>query len=299
MKGNPCDPPLIPLVGGTADIQLLDPINSEIRSTCNDLTILWAGVDSIQEVIIQYSADNGATWNLLTDKAKGLKYIWSSDELKKLSTNGQYKIRVGLPPSKTFVWAKNIGGTLTDSSVSIALSPDGQYSYVAGNFEGNGSFDSKPMVSISGSRDGFFAKLDVGGNVEFVKNVGGPGADAVTGIAAGDNNAAYVTGHFIGESTFGFVTKRSSSLTGRNFFMARVEPDGGTVIVQTLGATVINPTAEAYGERIAWEQFEKRVYVEGMYKGVLTATMRDGTKATITNRTQPIVWKPFTAVFDQ
>lgn len=298
MKGNPCDPPLIPLVGGTADIQLLDPINSEIRSTCNDLTILWAGVDSIQEVIIQYSADNGATWNLLTDKAKGLKYIWSSDELKKLSTNGQYKIRVGLPPSKTFVWAKNIGGTLTDSSVSIALSPDGQYSYVAGNFEGNGSFDSKPMASISGSRDGFFAKLDVGGNVEFVKNVGGPGADAVTGIAAGDNNAAYVTGHFIGESTFGFVTKRSSSLTGRNFFMARVEPDGGTVIVQTLGATVINPTAEAYGERIAWEQFEKRVYVEGMYKGVLTATMRDGTKATITNRTQPIVWKPFTAVFD-
>jgi len=78
IKGNPCDPPLIPLVGGTSDIQLLDPINSEIRSTCNDLTILWAGVDSTQEVIIQYSADNGVTWNLLTDKAKGLKYIWSS-----------------------------------------------------------------------------------------------------------------------------------------------------------------------------------------------------------------------------
>jgi len=298
IKGNPCDPPLIPLVGGAADIQLLDPINSEIRSTCNDLTILWAGVDSTQEVIIQYSADNGATWNLLTDKAKGLKYIWSSDELKKLSTKGQYKIRVGLPPSKTYVWVKNIGGTLTDSSVSLALSPDGQFSYVAGNFEGNASFDGKPMVSTSGSRDGFFAKLDVGGNVQFVKNVGGPGTDAVTGIAAGDNNAAYVTGHFIGEATFGFVTKKSSSLTGRNFFMSRIEPDGGTIIVHTLGATATNPTAEAYGERIAWDPFEKRVYVEGMYKGVLTATMRDGTKATITNRTQPLVWKPFTAVFD-
>jgi len=273
IKGNPCGPPLIPLVGGAADIQLLDPINSEIRSTCNDLTILWAGVDSTQEVIIQYSADNGATWNLLTDKAKGLKYIWSSDELKKLSTKGQYKIRVGLPPSKTYVWVKNIGGTLTDSSVSLALSPDGQFSYVAGNFEGNASFDGKPMVSTSGSRDGFFAKLDVGGNVQFVKNVGGPGTDAVTGIAAGDNNAAYVTGHFIGEATFGFVTKKSSSLTGRNFFMSRIEPDGGTIIVHTLGATATNPTAEAYGERIAWDPFEKRVYVEGMYKGVLTATM--------------------------
>ena len=179
--------------------------------------------------------------------------------MKKLSTKGQYKIRVGLPPSKTYVWVKNIGGTLTDSSVSLALSPDGQFSYVAGNFEGNASFDGKPMVSTSGSRDGFFAKLDVGGNVQFVKNVGGPGTDAVTGIAAGDNNAAYVTGHFIGEATFGFVTKKSSSLTGRNFFMSRIEPDGGTIIVHTLGATATNPTAEAYGERIAWDPFEKRV----------------------------------------
>jgi Mg-chelatase subunit ChlD len=298
IQGNPCNPPLIPLVGGSADIQLLDPINSEIRSTCNDLTILWAGVDSTQEVIIQYSADNGVTWNLLTDKATGLKYIWSSEELKKLSTNGQYKIRVGLPPSKTYVWVKNVGGTLTDSSVSIALSPDGQNSFIAGNFEGNGSFDGKPLASNSGSRDGFFAKLDIGGNVQFAKNIGGPGLDAITGIAAGDNDIAYITGHFVGESTFGFVNKKSSSLTGKNFFMARVEADGATVIVNTLGATTINPTAEAYGERIAWDPFEKRVYVEGMYKGVLTATMRDGTRAQISNRTQPIVWKPFTAVFD-
>ena len=298
LSGTPCDPPLIPLVGGAADIVLLDPINSEIRSTCNDLTILWGGVDSTQEVIIQYSSDNGTNWSLLTDKGTGLKYVWPSDELKKLSTKGQYKIRVGLPPSKTYVWAKNIGGTLTDSSVSIALSPDGQNSFIAGVFEGVGSFDSKPMSSVSGSKDGYFARLDVGGNVDFVKGIGGPGADAVAGIAAGDNQVAYATGQFVGSATFGFVNKNSGSLTGKNFFMTRIEPDGGTVIVQVLGATATNPTAEAYGERIAWEPFEKRVYVEGQFKGVLTATMRDGTKATITNRSQPLVWKPFTAIFD-
>lgn len=298
IEGVPCDPPLIPLVGGAADIVLLDPINSEIRSTCNDLTILWGGVDSTQEVIIQYSSDNGANWNLLTDKGTGLKYVWSSDELKKLSTKGQYKVRVGLPPSKTYVWAKSIGGTLADSSVSIALSPDAQNSFIAGTFEGVGSFDGKPMSSASGSKDGFFARLDIGGNVDFVKGIGGPGADAIAGIAAGDNQIAYATGHFIGDATFGFVNKRATSLTGRNFFMTRIEPDGGTVIVQVLGSTATNPTAEAYGERIAWEPFEKRVYVEGQFKGVLTATMRDGTKATITNRTQPLVWRPFTAVFD-
>lgn len=298
IKGTPCDPPLIPLVGGAADIVLLDPINSEIRSTCNDLTILWGGVDSTEQVIIQYSSDNGANWNLLTDKGTGLKYIWSSDELKKLSTKGQYKIRVGLPPSKTFVWAKSLGGTLSDSSVSIALSPDGQNSYIAGTFEGVASFDGKPMNSASGSKDGFFARLDIGGNVDFVNSIGGPNVDAITGIAAGDNQIAYATGHFIGDATFGFVNKRSTSLTARNFFMTRIEPNGGTVIVNVLGATATNPTAEAFGERIAWEPFEKRVYVEGQFKGVLTATMRDGTKATITNRSQPLVWKPFTAVFD-
>ena len=197
-----------------------------------------------------------------------------------------------------FVWAKSIGGTQIDSSVSIALSPDAQFSFVAGNFEGNAYIDVEPLVSTLESRDGFFAKFNSSGNVQFVKNIGGPGLDAITGIAAGDDNIGFVTGHFVGESTFGLVTKKSSSLTGKNFFMARVEPDGETVVVQTLGATYINPTAEAYGERIAWDPFEKRVYVEGMYKGVLSATMKDGTKATITNRTQPIEWKPFTAVFD-
>ena len=298
IKGNPCDPPLIPLVGGTADIVLLDPINSEIRSTCNDLTILWGGVDSTQEVIIQYSSDNGANWNLLTDKGTGLKYVWPSDELKKLSTKGQYRIRVGLPPSKTFVWAKSVGGTLSDSSVSIALSPDGQNSYIAGTFEGVAAFDGKPMSSASGSKDGFFARLDIGGNVDFVKSIGGASSDGITGIAAGDNQIAYATGYYVGDATFGFVTKKSASMTARNFFMARIDPDGSTVNVQVLGATQTNPTAEAFGERIAWEPFEKRVYVEGQFKGVITATLRDGSKATITNRTQPIVWKPFTAVYD-
>lgn len=197
-----------------------------------------------------------------------------------------------------FVWAKNIGGTLTDSSVSITLSPDSQFSFVAGNFEGNAYIDGEPLVSTLESRDGFFAKFNSSGNVQFVKNIGGPGLDAITGIAAGDDNIGYVTGYFVGESTFGLVTKKSSSLTGKNFFMARVEPDGETVVVQTLGASPINPTAEAYGERIAWDPFEKRVYVEGMYIGVLTAIIRDGTRAQITNRTQPLVWKPFTAVFD-
>lgn len=82
LTGTPCSPPILPLVGGTASVILVDPISSEVRSTCNDLTILWAGVDSAQEVIIQYSSDDGATWNLLANNATGLKYIWSADELK-------------------------------------------------------------------------------------------------------------------------------------------------------------------------------------------------------------------------
>ena len=194
-----------------------------------------------------------------------------------------------------YVWAKSIGGKQIDSIVSISLSPDAQFSYVAGNFEDSVNCDGKSIVSTSASRDGFFAKLDVSGNVVFIKNVGGPGSDAITGIAAGDSNYAYITGHFIYEATFGFVTKRSSSTTGLNFFMSRIEPDGGTIIVHALGGTPTNPTAEAYGERIAWDSIEKKVYVEGMFKGALTATLKDGTKATIVNRTQ---WKPFTAVFD-
>lgn len=303
LTGTPCSPPILPLVGGTASVILVDPISSEVRSTCNDLTILWAGVDSAQEVIIQYSSDDGATWNLLANNATGLKYIWSADELKKLDTKGKFRIKVGLPSAKTYVWAKQIGGTLSDSSVSISLSSDGLNAFVGGSFVGVGTFDTNQMSSAGGSRDGFYAQIDVSGNVVYVKGIGGTSEDQITGIAAGPGKVAYTTGWYIGDATFGnqpglqgAISKtKASDKSKRNFFMARIEPNGNMVMVQDLGPRA-NTAGEAFGEQIAYDPSDKHVYAQGMFKGTLETTIA-GVPVRIQNRTT--LWQPFTAIFDE
>jgi uncharacterized protein YegL len=291
--GTPCSPGPIPLVGGAANVVLLDPITAQVKSTCNDLVILWGGVDSAQQVIIQYSSDNGTTWNLITDQATGLQYVWPADELKKLNFNGQYKIRVGLPSSKTYVWAKQVGGTLADSSTCIALSSDGLYAYVSGTFVGNGTFDGQPISSAGGSRDGFFAQLDAAGNVLYSRTIGGTNDDQISGIAAGPGGIAFITGWYIGDATFGSLIKsQASDKTKRNYFMARVETNGTTAIVHDLGPRA-NAQGEAYGEQIAFDPADGRIYVQGMFRGNIV----DASTSIRLSSTRPSVWQPFTAVY--
>ncbi|MCX6148590.1 MAG: WD40 repeat domain-containing protein [Candidatus Kapabacteria bacterium] len=59
-------------------LKLLYPNGSEKISYDKPIDIIWEGVDSSESVTIEFSWNNGTSWNLISNDAKGLRYNWSN-----------------------------------------------------------------------------------------------------------------------------------------------------------------------------------------------------------------------------
>lgn len=68
---------LLPLAA-SAQIRILAPNGGERFRVGSSTTIRWAGVEPTDTVTLEYSIDNGANWNLITNRGLGLQHAWTS-----------------------------------------------------------------------------------------------------------------------------------------------------------------------------------------------------------------------------
>ena len=117
-------------------------------------------------------------------------------------------------------WAKQAGGSNNDMGYSISVDANGN-SYVTGIFQGTATFGAFTLTS-SGSYiyDVFVAKLDTGGNWQWVKQAGGGSNDYGYSISVDANGNSYVTGQFKETATFGSYSLTSSG--GQDIFVAKL-----------------------------------------------------------------------------
>jgi len=296
LKGTPCDPPVISLVAGLSNVVLLAPgeVSTDTSTSCEDIVIRWAGVKPEQPIVIQY-LDTAGVWKLITDTATGLSYVWPASEIAKLPIGTKYKIKIQIPPTKSYVWLKQVGGVLNDSIATISLSPDGLYSFICGSYEGTGaSFGGTTLNSMNGSVDGYVAQLDGSGNIVWASSFGSSAEDKATGVAAGPGNVSYVTGYFTGDAFFGGQQKFPFNKSVRNYFLARVLSSGQMPFVYSGTQSKNGLNGESYGTEVAYDPSTGFVYVHGMFRGkikddtdpqAITLQSKDATK-----------WEPFTAI---
>ena len=112
--------------------------------------------------------------------------------VSKLDTNGN------------FVWAKAMGGTLTDNSYGLALDAGGNV-YTTGGFASTVDFDPGPgtyNVTSSASVDIFISKLDTDGNFVWVKQMPGTGIQYGMSIAVDGIGNVYSIGDNLGVTDF-------------------------------------------------------------------------------------------------
>jgi hypothetical protein len=124
------------------------------------------------------------------------------------------------------LWATSLGATGSDDARAVAVLPDGS-SYVSGEAEGA----ARGHVALG--TDGFVARLDPSGTVEWTLWLEGAGFGRFYGVAADAAGNAYVTGDYDGDAVLD--TFDLSAGVGRQIVVARIGADRRVHWVSTAG----------------------------------------------------------------
>lgn len=131
---------------------------------------------------------------------------------------------VGLLPLQHSMasWPVQFGGTFDEEVIDIAVDGDGNI-IVVGMFSGKSSFPKgegvEPVeIESAGDKDIFVASYNSGGDVNWVRNVGGTGTDIVSAVVVDHQNAIYVSGNIgAGDAKFGLDKAVTPNTASRGF----------------------------------------------------------------------------------
>ncbi len=136
-----------------------------------------------------------------------------------------------ISPAGSLVWNTFLGSTATDYGYGIAVDQEG-YIYAAGF--GNATWGETPVQALSGSYDGFIAKLSPAGNLLWYTFLGGSSSDQCCGIAVDQKGYIYTAG--ISNATWG-ETPLPAYSGGSDSFVAKLSPAGSLVWNAFLGGS--------------------------------------------------------------
>ncbi len=153
-----------------------------------------------------------------------------------------------LAQSVSLGWAKGLGGAgFYSTGYSIASASSGNV-YVAGFFEG--AMDGNagvPLLSCNGGFDIFVAKYDAGGQLLWIKNIGGADYEYFGSIALDASENVYLTGFFSGTVDFdpGSAASDLTAAGGTSMFCLKLDAAGSFVWVRPIEGNVSAPVAHA------------------------------------------------------
>ncbi|HEU4726496.1 MAG TPA: hypothetical protein VFT22_01345, partial [Kofleriaceae bacterium] len=162
-------------------------------------------------------------------------------------------------------WKRALDATEWSVIAALAAAPDGVI--VGGSFSGTLRIGDK-VVSSGGRTDGFVARLTAAGELAWVVRVGGPGADAVQGVATAGARIAIAGTFAAGADLLGArlppFDERSIAADG---FVAELDPTGARRWVDTFGGrhdeTVAGVAIDARGRIAVAGTIRETVHVGG------------------------------------
>ncbi|MBT8328004.1 MAG: SBBP repeat-containing protein, partial [Bacteroidia bacterium] len=140
-------------------------------------------------------------------------------------SGGDHVFVLKLAPNGDFVWAKKMGGSLSDQGRCITYDGYGNI-ITTGYFNGTVDFDPNAGTTnlVSYGYDVFIQKMDTSGNFNWAVNMGGTGADYGKSVTIDANTDIIVTGYFSGTADFdpGTGTANLTSAGSQDIFVLKV-----------------------------------------------------------------------------
>jgi len=279
LLGNPCNSDYVSLSGGAKKVVIVSPNGGETLSSCDSILITWGGVDASDTVRLQYSMNNGTTWNLLSNSATGLSHTWRPP------SNGQYLFRIAARTTRTGGMA-NIHGSGTGSEAGNGIAANAQASSyaVTGHYEKQLSINGQ-QISSTRAQDMFLGRFR-DNNVLWLRT----GAQFFTSFlpytnASGkavlvDSNDAIYTASELTRSVNG----------GRISIILQKITTSGSID----WSKEILASQKSIGARSIGRDSLGNYYLSGLYDGQFSVPMKTGGSATITAVGQ----RPFTLTFN-
>ncbi len=290
VEGTPC-PPQVTLVGGASKILILEPEDGTVFSVCDEVDIIWAGIEPNVPVNLTYTTDGGTTWRPIASGATGLQYRWEPPV-----AGETYQIRGVVASQSEYRWAKSFGGPEEDAGSSIVVQDNNLFAYVTGHFDGLANFGVENKESVR-LKDIFVMKLNTDGNPIWVEEAGGLGVDSASGICIDPANNVYITGTVYKSAKFGSLTPTIEQEDLPYAFIARYPEGGGNPRVTTLGAKGVYTGFRCWAQRIKYvhDETDPRIFIQGQYTSNIQITLPGGKQIGLPRRDNPTT---FTAEYD-
>lgn len=179
-----------------------------------------------------------------------------------------------LDATGNFVWAKGIGGSMTDEAKALAIDTSGNI-YLTGHFAGTVDFDpgasTYTLTSGSSLNDMFVLKLNTAGNFVWARQIGnGISSSGVQGwdIAVDLNHKVYTTGNFyqtidFDPSAIGTVSMTPTPAGSGDIFVSVLDSAGNFVLAKQMGGNDFNTDI---GEAVGVDLLGN-IYVAGRFYG--------------------------------
>jgi hypothetical protein len=145
-----------------------------------------------------------------------------------------------LSSTGTYVWARQMGGTLADGANGIESA--GGDIYTTGYFQGSVDFDpgaGTNTLTSAGDKDVFISKLDASGLQVWTKQLGGTLEDIATGVQLDALGNVITSGSFQGTADFdpSVAVGAFTSAAGKDIFINKLDPSGNLIWTRQMGGS--------------------------------------------------------------
>jgi hypothetical protein len=178
---------------------------------------------------------------------------WGSEDILifKYHANGQ------------LAWTKQLGSTGEDLGKGIAINNNGDL-FVTGHYRNTLYYDNDSLVSL-GNTDAFVAKLDLQGNLSWIKSIGNSSFETGTSIACDALGNSYITGTF--EDSLDIDNQNLQSYGNLNNFIIQLNPAGNLGWKNSLGTPTFDNLKDIQLDA------NGNVYIAGYFRSVLLGTL--------------------------